>query len=156
MVKIECFFLAIRNNDIAFCLSTWYKYCYLLGYKSNRHLQLKIKYDSLKSSYPNHIWCADVTIIRTLDGFKYYLHFLMDHYSKMILGYKIETSPQPKAIKELLQVTYQKYKSKNEIQFITDGGSENVNTTVSNFIESINPSIIHLIAQKTFLFLILK
>lgn len=36
---------------------------------------------------PNEIWCADVTILKTTDSRKQYVHFLMDHYPKMILGY---------------------------------------------------------------------
>lgn len=108
--KSSVYLLAIRNKDISFCLATFYKYSKLLGYKSLRHLQQKSKYSSLKSFKPNEIWSADVTIVKTTDNQKHYIHFLMDHFSKKILGYKVEKSSKPHAIKELLQTAYYKYK----------------------------------------------
>lgn len=149
--KSSLYWLAVRNKDIGFCLATWYKYCKLLGYKSNRHLQKKVRYDSLKSTQPNEKWSADVTIFKTLDNKKHYIHFLMDHYSKKILGYSVATSSKPSAIKKLLQNAYEKYNIKESIAFITDGGVENCNEMVSSFINS-KPNIIHLIAQKDITF----
>lgn len=157
--KSSIYLVALRNKDISFCLATFYKYSKLLGYNSNRHLQPKIKYASLISYQPNEIWCADVTILKTLDNKKHYIHFLIDHYSKKILGYSVKESSSPKAIKNLLQEAYCKYKnntralqkenSQNKpIHFVTDGGTENVNTTVQDFLVTTNLDIIQLIAQK--------
>ncbi len=114
----------------------------------NRHLQLKRKYTSLKSSKPNEIWCADVTIFKTADGVKHYIHFLMDHYSKKILAYKIKKNSSAIAIKTLLQKAYNSVNTRENIIFLTDGGSENRNKTVANYINSKHISIKHLIAQK--------
>lgn len=144
--KASVYYLALRNNHIAFCLTTWYKYCKLLGYKSSRHLQQKIKYSSLQSYYPNHIWCADATIFKTKDNTRHYIHLLIDHYSKKILGYKIETKASPTAIRELLQEAYKRYIPSKPIQLVTDGGTENVNCTVKEFLS--HKKIIHFIAQK--------
>ena len=146
--KSSVYLMALRNKEISFCLTTFYKYCKLLGYGKSRHLQPKIKYSSLTSCKPNEIWCADVTILKTSDNKKHYIHFLMDHYSKMILGYSIENSSSPKAIKNLLQEAYLKYKSKTSITLVTDGGVENVNNTVQEFLITTNHDIKHLIAQK--------
>lgn len=92
-----------------------------------------------------------MTIFKTLDGNKFHLHILMDHYSKMILGYKIESSSKAKAIRDLISEAYLKYKPPS-VQFLSDGGVENVNTTVSNFLNSLENPIQHLIAQKTVVF----
>ncbi|TEB40901.1 hypothetical protein D0809_28255, partial [Flavobacterium circumlabens] len=46
------------------------------------------------------------------------------------------------------QKAYLKNKNNDLIQFITDGGIENVNSTVKDFIASTNDDIKHLIAQK--------
>jgi putative transposase len=97
---------------------------------------------------PNEIWCADVTILKTSDGKKYYIHFLMDHYSKMILGYTVENSSSPKAIRDLLEQAYLEHKNKEPIAFVTDGGAENVNTTVQEFLTATRQIIKHLIAQR--------
>ena len=146
--KSSVYLLALRNKEISFCLTTFYKYSKLLGYSKSRHLQPKIKYSSLTSYKPNEIWCADVTILKTADGKKHYIHFLMDHYSKMILGYSVENSSSPKAIKTLLHEAHLKHKSKDPITLVTDGGVENVNTTVKDFLETTDQDIKHLIAQK--------
>ena len=144
--KASLYYLGLRNNDFSFGLTTFYKYSKLLGFTQNRHLQPKIKYSSLKSNKPNEIWCADVTIFKTSDNKKHYIHLLIDHYSKMILGFSIENSSNPKAIKNLLQEAYLKYKINKPIQFVTDGGIENANHIVKDFLE--NTNITHLIAQK--------
>lgn len=147
--KSSVYLLALRNKEISFCLTTFYKYSKLLGYGKSRHLQPKIKHFSLTSYKPNEIWCADVTILKTTDYKKHYIHFLMDHYSKMILGYSVENSSSPKAIKNLLQEAYLKHKNKAPITFVTDAGVENVNTIiVLEFINTTNQDIKHLIAQK--------
>jgi putative transposase len=146
--KASVYLLALRNKDTAVCLTTWYKYSKLLGYSKNRHLFPLKKYATLTSFRPNEIWCADVTILKTADNKKHNIHFLMDHYSKMILGYSVENSSKPKAIKDLLEQAYLKYKNKEPITFVTDAGIENVNCTVHEFIATTNLNIKHLIAQK--------
>ena len=146
--KSSVYLLALRNKEISFCLTTFYKYSTLLGYGKSRHLQPKIKYSSLTSCKPNEIWCSDVTILKTADNKKQYIHFLMDHFSKMILGFSVENSSCPKAIKKLLQEAYLKYKNQDPITLVTDGGVENVNNTVQEFLNTTNQDIKHLIAQK--------
>lgn len=146
--KSSVYLLALRKKEISFCLTTWYKYTKLLGYKKARHLCFKKVYGSLTSYRPNEIWCADVTILKTVDNKKHYIHFLMDHYSNMILGYSVENSFSPKAIKHLLMEAYFKHKNNKPITFVTDGGVENVNTTVQEFLNTTNQDIKHLIAQK--------
>jgi putative transposase len=146
--KSSIYFLGIRNREISVCLTTFYKYSKLLGYHKLRHIQPKIRYTGLKSYKPNEIWCADVTILKTLDGKKHYIHFLMDHYSKMILGYCVEDRSSPIAIKILLQNAYLKYRTSDTIKFVTDGGVENVNSTVKDFLITTDSDIKHLIAQR--------
>lgn len=146
--KASLYYLGLRSNDFLFGLATFYKYSKLLGFKNERHLYRKTKYTPLISTKPNQIWCADVTIFKTADGVKHYIHFLIDHYSKMVLGYQVTSSSQPKIIKSLLQNAFEKYPNSETINFVTDGGIENVNNTVRNFILSSGYKIIHTIAQK--------
>ncbi|MFV5703092.1 transposase [Flavobacterium sp. XS2P12] len=146
--KSSVYLFALRSKKISFCLTTWYKYTKLLGYNKARHLHPKKVYKSLTSYKPNEIWCADVTILKTLDDKKHYIHFLMDHYSKMILGCRIENSPSPKVIRDLLEQAYLKHKNKEAITFVSDGGVENVNNTVQEFLTTTGQDIKHLIAQK--------
>jgi putative transposase len=146
--KSSIYLLALRSKEISFGLTTWYKYTKLLGYSATRQLHPKKLYGSLMSYRSYEIWCADVTILKTADDKKYYIHFLMDHYSKMILGYRIENSSSPKTIRDLLEQAYSKHKNKEPVTFVTDGGVENVNATVHGFLDTTNQDIKHLIAQK--------
>lgn len=145
--KSSIYFKAVRDKNISCSLSTWYKYCKLFGY-GNRHLRSKKNYSSLVSKKPNQIWCADVTIFKTNDGIKHHIHFLMDHYSKKILGYKIEPNSSGITIKMLLQTAYKRLEHGHNIVFLTDGGSENVNKQVMDFVCETEIKITHLIAQK--------
>ncbi len=75
----------------------------------------------------------------------------MDHYSKMILGYRIENTSSALAIKSMIQNACEEYLP-DQLQFLTDGGTENVNHTVSGFIEMSDIPIDHVIAQKDVIF----
>ena len=67
------------------------------------------------------------------------------------MGYNVCPGPSAFAIKVLLQNAYENYKP-GKLQFLTDGGSENVNTTVSDFINTPGVTIKHSIAQKDVVF----
>lgn len=149
--KASIYLKAIRDEKLKCCLSTFYKYCRLLGFTNNVRNKKFDNYNPIKTCKPNELWCADVTIFKTPDTIKHYIHFLIDHFSKYIIGYKICSSASSVAIKELLENAYQLHKP-NKLQFLTDGGGENVNTTVSNFINSSEIPIEHIIAQKDVVF----
>lgn len=145
--KSSIYLKAIRDGNLQCALTTFYKYCQLLGFKNTLRRRKGDNYNPVKTNKPNKLWCADVTIFKTNDSVKHYIHFLMDHFSKYIIGYKICSSSSSKAIKELIKNAYQKHKP-DKLVFLTDGGSENVNITVSNFINSPDIPIEHIIAQK--------
>lgn len=149
--KSSIYFKAIRDGNLQCGLTTFYKYCRLLGFKNKPRKRKSDNYNPVKTFKPNQLWCADVTIFRTKNHVKHHIHFLMDHFSKYIIGYKVCSSSSSSAIKELLQNAYQKHKP-NTLKFLTDGGSENVNRTVSNFINKSEVSIKHIIAQKDVVF----
>ena len=149
--KASIYLKAVRDGNLKCALTTFYKYCRLLGFKNRPRKRKSDDYNPIRTSQPNQLWCADVTIYRTTNNVKHYIHFLIDHYSKHIIGYKVCSSPSSCAIKELLSTAYKIHKP-DKLQFLTDGGSENVNTTVSNFINSPEILIEHIIAQKDVIF----
>ena len=144
--KASIYLKALRNGDLKCGVTTFYKYCLLLGFKNKPRKRKSDYYNPIKTNKPNELWCADVTIFKTDDNTKQYVHFLMDHFSKMILGYQVSKSPSATIIKELLENAYSTHKP-DKVLFLTDGGSENVNTTVSRFVD-ITGTIDHIIAQK--------
>jgi len=149
--KASIYLIALRDRNLYCCMSTFYKYCRLLGFKNKPRRKKSDDYNPVKTSKPNELWCADVTIFKTADNVKHYIHFLIDHYSKMILGYDIKKSPSATVIRTLIQNASIKYRP-DKLLFLTDGGSENVNSTVSGFINSTNIPIKHIIAQKDVVF----
>ena len=149
--KSSVYLRAVHDRQLHCCLSTFYKYCRLLGFANLKKYSKLDNHNPLKTTRPNEVWCADVTIFKTADGVKHYIHILMDHFSKKILGYSIEKSNSGKAIRSLLQNAYLKYKPL-ETMFLTDGGSENINADVTSLINSWGNTIIHRIAQRDVIF----
>lgn len=149
--KASIYLIALRDRNLHCCMSTFYKYCRLLGFKNKPRNKKSDDYNPVRTSKPNELWCADVTIFKTADNVKHCIHFLIDHYSKMILGYDIEKSSSATTIKTLIQKAFIKYKP-DKLLFLTDGGSENVNGIVSEFINSSDIPIQHIIAQKDVVF----
>lgn len=143
--KISIYYLGLRNKDFACCKATFYKYVTLLGYSGVRHHAPKIKYTSLVTSKPNQVWCADVTKYKLPDGSLWSIHLLMDHFSRKVLGFKVDKTPQATSIFELIKKALIETKEPPEY-FMTDGGSENCNEVVKTVTKQQN--IKHLIAQK--------
>lgn len=149
--KSSVYLKAIRDGNLNCSITTFYKYCSLLGFQNKPKRKKSNHYQPLVSSKPNEIWCMDVTIYKTKDQVKQYIHLLVDHYSKMILGFRIKSSSSGTAIKELLQTACIAHKPK-QIKLLSDGGSENVNKTVAHFIDTNDIPIKHRIAQKDVVF----
>jgi putative transposase len=149
--KSSVYLRAVRDNQLHCCISTFYKYCRLLGFANLKRYSKLDDNKPLRTTRPNVVWCADVTIFKTADGVKHYIHVLMDHFSKKILGFSIEKSSSGKAIRNLLQHAYLKYKP-IDAMFLTDGGCENINADVSSLLESFANPIIHKIAQRDVVF----
>jgi putative transposase len=149
--KSSVYLRAVRDDNLHCCISTFYKYCRLLGFTNLKKYSKLDDNKPLRTTRPNEVWSADVTIFKTADGIKLYIHILMDHFSKKILGYSIEKSNSGKAIRKLLQWAYIKHKPTETI-FLTDGGCENINSDVVSLLESLPNPIIHKIAQRDVVF----
>ena len=149
--KSSIFFKAKRDQKLFCGLSTFYKYARLLGFNGRPSKKKNDFYSPIKTSKANQLWCADVTIFKTANNQKYYIHLLMDHFSKKILGAKVENRPSGVVIRDLLIHARETYRPEN-IQFLTDGGSENVNHNIRELIEKSKIPISHLVAQKDVIF----
>jgi len=87
--KSSIYLKAIRDKKLHCCISTFYKYCRLLGFENRKKNSKCNDLNPLRTTCPNKVWCQDVTIFKTTHDIKHYIHILMDHFSKMILGYSI-------------------------------------------------------------------
>ncbi|ARV08207.1 hypothetical protein BTO05_00590 [Winogradskyella sp. PC-19] len=149
--KASVYIKAVRDNALKCCDSTFYNYCRLLGFANKPKRKKSNDYNPLITKQPNEKWCADVTIFKTGDGKKHYIHILMDHYSKYILGYKIETSNSGKALANILREATKRYKP-DKLELVTDAGTENINSNVFSFLNNIVFPHKHIIAQRDVLY----
>jgi putative transposase len=127
-------YYALRENIVSVSLATWYLYKKKLGIK-RQSIPKKIKYSSgIRASFPDQIWHADITIVKTRDSRKYYVYLLIDNFSRFILSWKIEHSVSAKIRVDTIREAYNKLKTRvKNITLITDGGPENDNDIMNTF-----------------------
>ena len=143
---------ASRNDILHIHLKTWYKYVRLLNIKRMIPLHRRKKtHISIRASSPSEKWHADVTLFTTLDNTKYYIYLVVDNFSRYILSWKISDKLCAKTRLETFQEAYQLSSSiypDSQTELIVDGGSENNNLLVDDYIETEIPSIKKTIALK--------
>jgi len=140
---------AFKSGETALSKQAWYHY----------NKQLKIRVVAKKGKKPfnnpiratavNQIWHADITVFKTLDGVKHFVYTVMDNYSRFVHAWHIDrvvsAKIRLKTIKDALRNAFQGQPVEN-LQLVTDGGPENDNLTIREFIQS--STINHTIALK--------
>jgi putative transposase len=148
---------AIKNNILQVSVSSWFKYIKLLGFVKDKPKNPKKNYQpGIIAKKPGEILHADITIFRPLDNTKVYIYIVMDNFSRYILGWKASIQVSSETFVENIKEVYSKYFDasiiREPIELIVDGGPENNNAKVDNFITDIDGAIKKLIAQKDILF----
>lgn len=151
--KISLYLLGLRNGDFSFSLASFYKYAKLLGFGNRQLKKIDKKHkQGLKALYPNQIWHLDGTWFESMDGVKNLIYFLSDNFSGKILAYMVVLNNSAKTALEVIQEAYQKFGHMNpiseQIRLVTDGGPENDNQTVKNYISLTEIKLNHQIALK--------
>ena len=141
-----------REGAAFFSISTFYKYVSLLNLKrSGPAPRRKHHHTGIRAQATLQIIHADVTLFRTTDNHKNYIHLIQDNFSRAILQFAVRTDCTAQTTFENLQSVYERYLLPAGIpncQFFSDDGSENYGP-VKAFIESCQyPSLQHLVAQK--------
>lgn len=76
---------AIKKSHISMSRTSWYRYCLRLGVSEKRKSSRKPrKRGSVKATRTNEIWHADVTEFVTSDNVKFYIHTVLDNFSRKI------------------------------------------------------------------------
>ncbi len=146
------YYMMLRNKHAFMSLTTFYKYARLFSFKRQKPDCRNKKYSTgIRASKPFEILHADVTIFKPLDNTKVYIYFIVDNFSRNILGWKASLKLSAKTSFENLQEVYNKYniKSKTGAVLMTDDGSEN-KAEVDEYIQSIHMK--RLIAQKDIIY----
>lgn len=141
---------ARRNNLLHISLATWYNYVRKLGI-TRPALPKKVKYKvGIRADRPHRIWHADITIVKCLNGMKYYVYLLMDNYSRFILNYQVSEKVSAKIRLESIRNACHEYLDEyaGDTVLLVDGGPENNNEYVDRYIKSKKKSIRKLIAGR--------
>lgn len=154
------YYQGLRDAVFQFHESTFYKYARILGLtrKSKKNYRPN-KGDGIKSSRVNEYWCADVTIFKTKDNVKHYIYFVIDHFSKKILSYKIADKicgvTRAETFKIAVQYVLEQQKQRSiesdgseSTLLVVDGGVENNNSHVDTFLGSVKEMIRKVVALK--------
>lgn len=142
--------LAFKIGQTKLSLNAWYHYNQILRLKSTSGKARKPERpDPIRATRVNEIWHADITVFKALNGVKYYIYTVMDNYSRFIHSWQIETIVSGEIRTETIRKAIMNAFGEApfpDLQLITDGGPENNNVTIKNFIHSTH--INHTIALK--------
>lgn len=126
----------MKRNSIPVSQETFYRYSNMFFGKPK-----KPEYETLPSVHlfateAFKILHMDSTIIRCRDGHRAYIHFIMDNYSRKILGAVVDESSKSIRVAENLKQVIQDYNLYDkEIELYCDDGPEN-QKSVNELIES--------------------
>lgn len=137
---------AMRKGSLVASLSSWYKYSRIFGHGRRVHRK-ELKRIGLVATHPNEYFHVDTTYFNLLNGREIYIAFVMDNYSKMILGYHVSTTLSfdlvRRAMKRAIPVM-RKHKDfsggnfKKGARLVSDGGSENRHYKLKEFLSKIS------------------
>ena len=144
---------ALRDGAVSMAESTWYKYTRKLGYSEARKPEKKPrKKGSFNATSPNETWHMDISQYKTLDNGIFYIYTVVDNFSRKIISWdiskkkcsKIRTETVRQAIKNEFAINL----DNQSLDLIVDGGSENNNKTIAEFIKNCHVNINKKIALK--------
>ncbi len=146
-------FHGIRNGQLSVSLKTFYKINRLFGIRKTKGKVVKKKKPTkgIRASAPNRIWHADITIMKVLNGKKYYIYLLIDNFSRKILSYDIREKVSGMVTTSLIEEAHDKASAISDnlnVDLIVDGGAENCNIHLDSFISQSKIRIEKYIALK--------
>jgi len=144
---------ALRKGHVSMSLSSWYNYNKKFQFRiTRRKSQFQKRYYPLRAPYSNHTWHADITIVRTLDNVKHYVYLIVDNFSKFILNWKVagQCSGQirTQTLREAIRQEFGDTLDLSSIDLIVDGGPENNNRTIEQYIKASQVDITKMVALK--------
>jgi len=129
-------------------LATFRKYAkWTNPHLSNRRKKLQKNWIGLRAYASKQILHMDVTIFRPSDHSRVYLYFILDNFSRAILGWKASLQYSSEIALENLKEVCNKYDlSNSSVQLVVDDGPEN-NGCVNDFLSIPGIQLKKLIAQ---------
>ena len=131
---------AFRNKSIVASLCSWYKYAKIFNI-TKKLIKKERKTVGLLAKYPNEYLHVDTTFYPMMDGKEVCISFVMDNYSKMILGWHVAKRNNFEIViasmTNALKVMRKHPGRKGGITMVTDGGKENHNHYVETFLDKL-------------------
>ncbi len=142
----------LRKGTLTVSINSVYRLNRLLGIRASKKKKFKKKRKvGIRASKPNQIWHTDITIVKTLDGVKHYVYLVIDNFLRKILASSIENSVSGlvtvKTIEEAVRQAKEICDDLN-VQLIVDGGPENNNHKIDQFIANSEVNIEKLVALR--------
>lgn len=137
-----------RQGIVVAGTSTIMDYARKLGLHKRKLRKKRQKRGSVEAHGADDVWHMDVTRIASADNIIHYLHLVMDNFSRKILGWHLSAELRAVNSRRVIQKAIEGMKKdKGEsVNLVSDGGSENDNYTVRDFLETTD--VVLLIAQR--------
>ena len=94
----------------------------------------------------------DVTYYKTINNIEYYIYTIVDNFSRKIIAYdvskKLSANIRLESLKRAIKKEFDISVGKSNVDLILDGGSENNNHTIHEFIKNQQVNITKKIALK--------
>jgi len=103
---VAIYYEMMRNGKAFMSLTSFYKYAKLFDNISNRKLFKAKPKTGIRAAKPKEIIHADVCVYRPLDYTKCFIYFIVDNFSRMILGWKISTQYKSSIMLDNLRNVY--------------------------------------------------
>ena len=144
-------YYAMRNNIVSAGLNSWYRVQHLLAVDRSRAVSPKsFRKTGIRAREPDEYWHADVSQMRLADGSLAFIYLVVDNFSRLPLAWRLAKVKSGAILRDTLQKAYdffRQYKAGKGIKLIVDGGSENNNQVVEDFISKDDTSIDKYIAR---------
>ncbi|RYZ75070.1 MAG: transposase, partial [Proteobacteria bacterium] len=135
--------LFAQREGLLFCsLDSWYKYKKIFEWIRPRELKReKATWTGIRANAANEIWHIDVTQVKLANKQKVYVQAIYDNFSRYVLAWKVSTDVSAMNSVELIisaKSRATELGNKALPKLMSDGGPENDNHKVLNFINSKN------------------
>lgn len=136
-----------RDGKLPFSRST--------AYENNRKYQIRTRHlnrkkrhkEGIRAGEINEIWHADTSMIRTADGFVMWIYAIIDNHSRKILSLRVDTERKGYVMRDVLRDAILTYHPKRCL-WITDNGTENINSDVARMLQRYHDEIDHTVAKR--------
>ena len=147
---VSVYYEMMRKGKAFMSLTTFYKYAKLFDNAVKSRLFKAKQKTGIRAAKPKEIIHADVCVYRPLDNTKAFIYFIVDNFSRMILGWRISTQYNSSVMLDNLRTVYCEYLLEKEdplAVLLVDDGIENKGS-VSSAIQKQDIKLKRLVAQK--------